>query len=223
MRPFDLIMFDLDGTLVETAPEIMDAVNDTLTRFDLSLVSQQQVNDWIGHGTLALLVQAVADRSGMTAEATRASDLLRQMVPVYDGFYQLRCGSRSHLYPQVRETLSILRAQGVKLAVVTNKEGRYTQVVMDVHQLGPMFDAVVSGDTFVTKKPKPDGVLHCLKQFAVPASRALFVGDSSIDAATARNAGVPVWLLPYGYNMGQPIEACAPDRVIPDFSMLLKI
>ena len=104
MRPFDLIMFDLDGTLVETAPEIMDAVNDTLTRFDLSLVSQQQVNDWIGHGTLALLVQAVADRSGMTAEATRASDLLRQMVPVYDGFYQLRCGSRSHLYPQVRET-----------------------------------------------------------------------------------------------------------------------
>ena len=106
---------------------------------------------------------------------------------------------------------------------MTNKEGRYTQVVMDVHQLGPMFDAVVSGDTFATKKPKPDGVLHCLTRFAVPASRALFVGDSSIDAATARNAGVPVWLLPYGYNMGQPIEACAPDRVIPDFSMLLKI
>lgn len=221
VRAFDLILFDLDGTLVETAPEIMDAVNDTLGRFNLPLVSQQQVNDWIGHGTLSLLVQAVANRSGKPVEEVRASDLLRQMVPIYDGFYKLRCGTRSHLYPYVREVLNTLRAQGVKLAVVTNKEGRYTQVVMDVHELGPLFDAVVSGDTFATKKPDPAGVLHCLTQFGVAADRALFVGDSSIDAATARNAGVPVWLLPYGYNMGQPIEACAPDRVIADFSSLL--
>ena len=84
-----------------------------------------------------------------------------------------------------------------------------------------MFDAVVSGDTFATKKPDPAGVLHCLAQFGVAAERALFVGDSSIDVATARNAGVPVWAVPYGYNMGQPIEACAPDRVIADFTALL--
>jgi phosphoglycolate phosphatase len=221
VRAFDLILFDLDGTLVETAPEIMDAVNDTLRRFDLSEVTQQQVNDWIGHGTLALLVQAVTDRSGMTTEAVRSSELLHQMLPVYDGFYQQRCGTRSHLYPHVRETLVALRAQGVKLAVVTNKESRYTKVVMDVHQLGPMFDEVVSGDTFATKKPDPVGVAHCLSKFGVASERTLFVGDSSIDAATARNAGVAVWLLPYGYNMGQPIEACAPDRVIADFSSAL--
>ena len=220
-RAFDLMLFDLDGTLVETAPEIMDAVNDTLGRFSLPLVSQQQVNDWIGHGTLELLVQALADRSGTPVEQVRTGDMLRQMVPVYDGFYQQRCGTRSHLYPHVRETLQTLRAQGVKLAVVTNKESRYTKVVMDVHQLGPMFDAVVSGDTFPAKKPNPVGVAHCLAQFGVARERSLFVGDSSIDAATARNAGVPVWLLPYGYNMGQPIESCAPDRVIADFSVLL--
>ncbi|MDO9143823.1 HAD-IA family hydrolase [Rhodoferax sp.] len=219
-RPYDLMLFDLDGTLVETAPEIMDAVNDTLGHFKLSLVTQQQVNDWIGHGTLTLLVQAVADRSGMTVEAVRASELLQTMVPVYDGFYQQRCGSRSHLYPQVRETLHSLRAQGVKLAVVTNKESRYTRVVLDAHQLWPLFDEVVSGDSFVTKKPDPVGVVHCLEKFGVARERTLFVGDSSIDAATARNAGVAVWLLPYGYNMGQPIEACAPDRVIADFSFL---
>lgn len=220
-RLYDLMLFDLDGTLVETAPEIMDAVNDTLRQFKLSLVSQQQVNDWIGHGTLALLVQAVADRSGMTVEAVRSSELLQKMVPVYDGFYQQRCGSRSHLYPQVRETLQRLRTQGVKLAVVTNKEGRYTQVVMNVHQLGPLFDVVVSGDTLATKKPDPAGVAHCLAKFGIARERTLFVGDSSIDAATARHAGVAVWLLPYGYNMGQPIDACAPDRVIADFSSLL--
>jgi phosphoglycolate phosphatase len=221
MRAYDLILFDLDGTLVETAPEIMDAVNDTLRRFGLTEVTQQQVNDWIGHGTRELLVQALADRTGTKPELVRPSEFLRVVLPVYDTFYEQRCGTRSNLYPHVRETLTKLRDQGVKLAVVTNKEGRYTQVVLDVHQLTPMFDAVVSGDTFPAKKPNPAGVAHCLSQFGVSAGRALFVGDSSIDAATARNAGLPVWLLPYGYNMGQPIEACAPDRVIQDFSSLL--
>ena len=221
MKPFDLVMFDLDGTLVETAPEIMDAVNDTLSHFNLPLVAQQQVNDWIGHGTLALLIQAVAFASGRSMAQVRSSDLLAQMTDEYNQFYQRRCGTRSQLYPQVRETLVALRGQGIKLAVVTNKESHYTRIVMDVQQLGPLIDLVVCGDTLQTKKPAPDGVLHCLAQFGVAAGRALFVGDSSIDAATARNAGVAVWLLPYGYNMGQPIEACAPDRIIDDCSALL--
>lgn len=151
----------------------------------------------------------------------RSSALLSTMTAEYNLFYQRRCGTRSHLYPQVRETLEALRTQGVKLAVVTNKESRYTQIVMDVQQLTPMVDEVVSGDTLPVKKPNPAGVMHCLTKFGVTADRALFVGDSSIDAATARAAGVAVWLLPYGYNMGQPIEASQPDRVIADCSALL--
>jgi phosphoglycolate phosphatase len=223
MRQFDLVMFDLDGTLVETAPEIMDAVNDTLARFDLPLVSQQQVNDWIGHGTLSLLVEAVAFATGRPLDEVRASELLRTMVAEYNVFYGRRCGTRSHLYPQVRETLEALRAQGSKLAVVTNKEGRYTQIVMAVQKLTDLFDVVISGDTLATKKPDPAGVAHCLALFGVTAGRALFVGDSSIDAATARAAGVAVWLLPYGYNMGQPIAACQPDRLIRNCSELLDL
>ncbi|MBP9905045.1 MAG: phosphoglycolate phosphatase [Rhodoferax sp.] len=221
MRKFDLVMFDLDGTLVETAPEIMDAVNDTLARFDLPLVSQQQVNDWIGHGTLSLLVDAVAFATGRPPDEVRASELLRTMVGEYNVFYGRRCGTRSHLYPKVRETLEALRAQGTRLAVVTNKEERYTQIVMEVQKLTDLFDVVISGDTLATKKPNPAGVAHCLTRFGVTADRALFVGDSSIDAATARAAGVAVWLLPYGYNMGQPIAACQPDRLIQNCSELL--
>ncbi len=221
MTGFDLIMFDLDGTLVETAPEIMDAVNDALQRFNLPEVTQKQVDDWIGHGTLELLVKALVQITGFTPEAVRASALLAQIVPVYNMAYNARCGTRSHLYPQVRETLVALREQGTRLAVMTNKEGRYTQVVLDVHHLTSLFDAVISGDTFATKKPSPEGVAHCLQKFAVAPARALFVGDSSIDVATARAAGVPVWMLHYGYNMGQPIEACAPDRIIQDCSVLL--
>ena len=221
MSKFDLVMFDLDGTLVETAPEIMDAVNDTLRHFDLPEVTQRQVNDWIGYGTHELLVQALAQSSQATAETVRASERLAVIASQYTVFYQQRCGTRSHLYPQVRETLLALRGQGVKLAVVTNKESHYTRIVMDVQGITELFDEVVSGDTFPTKKPDPAGVVHCLEKFGVAAGRALFVGDSSIDAATARQAGVAVWLLPYGYNMGQPIEACAPDRIIADCSELL--
>ena len=218
---FDLVMFDLDGTLIETAPEIMDAVNDTLRRFDLPEVTQQQVNDWIGHGTRELLIQALAFTGKTDVASVRASDSLAAIAAEFDKHYQSRCGTRSHLYPQVRETLVALRERGVRTAVVTNKEGRYTATVLDAHQLMPLLDCVISGDTLPTKKPNPAGIHSCMAQFGVTASRALFVGDSSIDVATARNAGVAVWALPYGYNMGQPIEACGPDRVIADCSALL--
>jgi phosphoglycolate phosphatase len=220
-KDFDLIMFDLDGTLIETAPEICDAVNDTLRHFDLPEVAQQQVNDWIGHGTRELLIQALAYSRNINVEAVRSSDSLALNLAEFDKHYQSRCGTRSQLYPQVREALTALRSRGARLAVVTNKEGRYTDTVLNAHQLMPLLDRVVSGDTLPSKKPDPAGIESCLAQFGTPRHRALFVGDSSIDVATARNAGVAVWALPYGYNMGQPIEACAPDRVIADCSALL--
>ena len=217
-NPFDLIMFDLDGTLIETAPEIADAVNDTLRRFSLPEVTQQQVNDWIGHGTMELLIQALATTGKTDVSVVRASDTLPLIAAEFDKNYQLRCGTRSQLYPKVRETLVALRQRGVKLAVVTNKEGRYTATVLNAHQMMPLFDRVVSGDTLARKKPDPLGIQSCLTEFGVSVERALFVGDSSIDVATARNAGVAVWALPYGYNMGQPIENCSPDRVISPIS-----
>ena len=218
---FDLVMFDLDGTLVESAPEICDAVNDTMRHFDLPQVTLRQVTDWVGHGTRELLIQALSYSSKRNATAVRTSDSLGQIMGEFDRYYQSRCGTRSQLYPQVLETLTALRERGVKLAVVTNKEGRFTDAVLRALQLTPLLDAVVSGDTFATKKPDPAGIDSCLQRFGVQRHRALFVGDSSIDVATARNAGVTVWALPYGYNMGQPIEACAPDRVIADCSVLL--
>lgn len=215
-------MFDLDGTLIETAPEICDAVNDTLLYFGLPAVEQEQVAGWIGRGTRELLVQAAAHVRGLTLHEARQSAEMLQWTIEFDRYYQRRCGSRSQIYPQVREVLQALREREVKLAVVTNKEGRFTQALLAAHALAPLFHRVVSGDTLPSKKPDPAGLQSCLCEFGVSVERALFVGDSSIDAQTARNAGVPVWLLPYGYNMGQPVEACRPDRVIRDFSSLLE-
>ena len=222
MHPlFDLVLFDLDGTLVETAPEICDAVNDTLKHFGLPEASLEQVARWIGHGTRELLIQALAAAGGTDVATVRASSTLAQIAAEFDHHYAARCGTRSLPYPHVLDTVRALRAQGVKLAVVTNKEGAYTRRVLDAHQMAPLFDRVISGDTLATKKPDPAGARHCMEAFAAAPERTLFVGDSSIDAATARNAGVAVWLLPYGYNMGQPVSACQPDRVIADFRALL--
>jgi phosphoglycolate phosphatase len=219
---WDLMLFDLDGTLVETAPEIADAVNDTLHDFGWPGVDEAQVARWIGHGTGALLVQAVAHASGRTPEAVRADARHGAIVARYDLHYAGRCGTRSRLYPCVRETLAALRARGTRLAIVTNKESRYTARVLDAHRLRGAFDRVVCGDTLATRKPDPAGVLDCLQAFGVAPARALFVGDSSIDAETARRAGVAVWLLPHGYNLGEPLAACAPDRLIADFGALLQ-
>lgn len=220
-RRFDLVLFDLDGTLIETAPEIADAVNDTLAAVGKGSVTQQQVNAWIGHGTRELLIQALAWCDGTSTDAVRHGADFPRTEAVFARHYLARCGTRSHLYPQVRETLTELRAQAVKLVVVTNKEGRYTRTVLDAHRLTPLFDRVVSGDTLPVKKPDPAAIHACLEEYGIPAGRALFVGDSSIDVATARNGGIAVWALPYGYNMGHPIEACGPDRVIADVSALL--
>ena len=222
MPAFDLVMFDLDGTLVETAPEITDAVNDTLQPYGWAAVSEERVARWIGHGTGELLVQAIARASGTTPDEVRRSDRLAALGTVYDRHYAQRCGSRSQLYPRVRETLAALRSRGTRLALVTNKETRYTERVLAAHALAPAFDRVLCGDTLATRKPDPAGVQACLREFGVPPARALFVGDSSIDVATARAAGIAVWLLPYGYNMGQPPDEAGADRVMADISALLE-
>ena len=220
MNRYDLILFDLDGTLVETAPEICDAVNDTLQHFGFASVSQSQVNDWIGHGTLELLIQALAFVQGQSDALIRKSERLPAIAAVFKVHYRARCGTRSHCYPHVMDSLHRLKALGIRLGVVTNKEDAYTQTVLDAHGLTLLFDCVISGDTLPTKKPRPDGVLSCLEHFQVTADRTLFVGDSSIDVATARNAGVAVWVVPYGYNMGHAIADSKPDRVIASFAEL---
>ncbi len=218
--PYDLILFDLDGTLIETAPEIADAVNDTLRAHGLGHIPEMEVARWIGHGTHDLLVQAFAWATVRSAADVRVDDTLPAISQLFDQHYAQRCGTRSRPYPDMRRTIAALRRQGTALAVVTNKEGRHTDRLLAAHGLTDAFDWVISGDTLATKKPDPAGIEHCLKAAGVPAARALFVGDSSIDADTARRAGLAVWLLPHGYNMGRPLADAAPDRIVADFGEL---
>lgn len=221
-QAFDLVMFDLDGTLVETAPEIQDAVNDTLERFGLEPVALADVERWIGRGTKELVVRALAQRCRAHEDGVHRSDMLEAMYRTFQGDYERRCGSRSHLYPGVSHALAALGKRGVKRVLVTNKERRFTDAVLHRHGLHAMLDGMVCGDSLPTRKPDPAGVLQCMQEHATPAGRALFVGDSSIDIETARNAGIAVWAVTYGYNMGSPIAEWRPDRLIDDFNCFME-
>ncbi len=212
---FDLVMFDLDGTLVETAPEITDAVNDLLRDQQLPEVAEHLIRTWIGHGTRELVLHAYAHATGLEEDTVRRAGTLDILMPRFAEFYAARTGQRSRLYPGVLDTLKELRAAQVRTAVVTNKEQRYTSTVLMVHGIRHYFDMVVCGDTLAAKKPDPLPVRYCLDALKVAASRALFVGDSEIDVATARAAGVPIWAVPYGYNHGKSIALAVPDRIIP--------
>lgn len=215
------VLFDLDGTLIHTSPEIADAVNDTLDFVGRPPVTQHEVDGWIGQGTRELLILALMHAWGRTRQQVLDHTSFPQTLAAFDGFYLQRCGTRSQLYPFVHETLARLRRQGVRLGVLTNKETRYTEAVLKAHGLAPSFDAVVCGDTLPTRKPDPAGAHSMLDRWGIDARRALMVGDSCTDVATARQAGMAVCLLPYGYNHGQPVSACLPDRVIADLSQLV--
>jgi phosphoglycolate phosphatase len=211
---FELVLFDLDGTLIDTAPEIADAVNALLAGERLPRVDEKLVRDWIGHGTRELLRAALATSLRTAALAPERAPTLDALMPAFGRHYLAHCGKRSRVFADVEQTLDALRHAGVRTAVVTNKEERYAYAVLDAHRLRDYLDLVICGDTLAAKKPDPLPATHCMHRFRVAPERTLLVGDSEIDVATARAAGIRVWAVPYGYNRGRPIAAAGADRII---------
>jgi phosphoglycolate phosphatase len=168
-----LVMFDLDGTLVDTAPEIAAALAGCGIPME-----EAAVRGWLGLSARELLKRACG------AEPDEA--LLRSFA----WHYAAQSGRASRVRPEALEALRALRGRGVATAVVTNKETRFAAAVLHAHNLWPFLDAVVCGDMVEQAKPDPLGVEHCLARFKAARGRALFAGESELDAATARNAGV---------------------------------
>ena len=204
-----LVMFDLDGTLLDTAGEIAESTNRTLRDYGQSTVSAQQVRDWIGHGTGWLMRRAWTEVAG----DPNSTDWPAVMATFVRHYFDC-AGTDSQPYPDVLSTLDELKRLGIQRAIVTNKESRFTGRILERHGLTELFDAVISGDTYPVKKPDPTVIYNCMHDLGVTASECLFVGDSSIDVATAKAAGVMCWAVPYGYNMGEPIENAQPDRLV---------
>jgi phosphoglycolate phosphatase len=219
-----LIAFDLDGTLVDTAAEIADTVNDVLQTEGLASLPEATIRDWIGRGAREVVARAYAVRAGI-AQGKQRGDAghLDTMMVAYARFHAARCGTRSRLFPDVESTLIALRALSIKLAVVTNKEESFARQLLEAHGILDFFDPIVGGDTLPTRKPDPAPLRHCLEVHGIPPGRALLVGDSELDVRTARAAGVRSVVVPYGYNGGKAIASCEPDLIIATVAELLNL
>jgi len=221
MPTFDLILFDLDGTLIDTAPEIAATVNDVLKGEGLAPLPMVDIRNWIGHGARETLRKAYAARTGQSLSGVDDIETLDRLFAQFARHHASRVGTASALFPGVRESLHALRQQGQAMAMVTNKEARFVDALLRAHGLSDWFSPVVAGDTLPVRKPDPRTVRYCLEYHAIAPAHAVLVGDSAVDVATARNAGVRCWAVSYGYNGGMPIESAGPDRVIPSLATLL--
>lgn len=208
-----LVMYDLDGTLIDTASEIALAVNATLRQYGFKIVTEEQVKAWIGHGTVWLMQQAWPDKRDVDAH-----DTWSKVMENFMQHYKDVVGTASKPYSAALETLTKLKEQGIKQAIVTNKEEPYTSKILAQHNMKDLFDLLISGNSLPYKKPDAAVVKYCLEALGETKESSLFVGDSEIDIKTAKNAGVTCWVVPYGYNAGRDIAKANPDKLIDSIS-----
>ena len=195
--PIRAVLVDLDGTLLDTAPDLAAAANRMLASLGLPRRSVEEIATYIGKGVPALVRRALPDPG-----------LLEQALPLFERYYAEESGRASVPYPGAREGIEKMRALGLRLACVTNKPERFTRDLL----AGFVFDALVCGDHVTRKKPDPEAVLLACKRLGVAPCEAVFIGDSQNDVEAARGAGCAVWCVPYGYNEGRPATTLACDR-----------
>src|SRR5512144_1553002 len=212
------IVIDLDGTLLDTAPELAEAANRMLRDMGRHAVSQELLMSYIGNGIAWLVKRALT--GDMHAEPDAL--LYEQALPVFEKHYTALL-LQSKPFPGVVEGLKEMKAAGFRLGCITNKVARYTEPLLAGLGLAQHFEIVLSGDSLPEKKPHPMPLLHSAKFFNVPIQQMLLIGDSLNDAVAARAAGCPVFCVPYGYNHGEPVDGLDLDAVVGDLHSALKL
>lgn len=212
-----LAMFDLDGTLVDSVPDLAAAVDRMLVQLGRAPAGIERVRLWIGNGAPVLVRRALAgDLRHDGVDAAEAETALALFMQAYADSHGL-----TRIYPGVLETLDWLRERDVQLALITNKPARFLPELLADKGLDGYFRWVVGGDTLPQQKPDPAALLWVMEQAGVMAEEALFVGDSRNDVLAAKAAGVACVALSYGYNHGRPIAEEGPALVLDVLSGLV--
>jgi phosphoglycolate phosphatase len=192
-----LLVFDLDGTLVDSVPDLANALNEVLRERGYPPLSRAEVAPMVGDGVPPLVARAFAARGGSAAEAALA-------LPRYIELYEASATNLTRPYPGVRETLVLLRAHGYRTAVCTNKLQRASETVLAGLDLAGLFDAVAGGDRYPVRKPDKGHLLGLIAELGGSAARTVMIGDSENDAAVAHAAAVPLVIMRYGYARVDP-------------------
>jgi phosphoglycolate phosphatase len=212
-----LVMFDLDGTLIDSVPDLAAAIEQMLLARGLPVVGEAQVRNWVGNGARVLVRRALAGDLEHSAVSDADSE---QALALFMQFYADQ-HSLTVVYPGVRGTLKWLKQNGVEMALITNKPERFVAPLLDQLRIGRYFRWIIGGDTLPQQKPDPAALLHVLQLAEVAADEAIFVGDSRSDVQAAKAAGVLCVAMSYGYNHGQSIAEESPALVLDDLRQLL--
>jgi len=207
-----LLVFDLDGTLVDSVMDLRAALNEVLRERGHRALSRAEVRHMIGDGVPALVARALAASGADPAEAPMA-------LPRFLEIYEANPTQLSRPYPGVPETLTTLRRRGYRTAICTNKPQQATLAVMQGLDLLPLFDGVAGGDRFPVRKPHPGHLLQLIAELGARPEASAMIGDNENDAAAARSAAVPLVLVRYGYARVEP-ESLAADALLDHFSEL---
>lgn len=206
--PVETVTLDLDGTLLDTVPDLAAAANLMLRELRLPERSEAQVRVFVGRGIPNLVKRCI------TAGDEPDEAALAQAIQVFRRHYASANGRRTTVYPGVIEGLDAFRRMGLKLACITNKAAAFTEPLIKAMGLAAYFELTVSGDTLPEKKPHPLPLLHACQLLGVGPSHNLHIGDSKHDSFAARAAGCPVFCVPYGYNEGADVRELDCDAIV---------
>ncbi|NNJ94287.1 MAG: phosphoglycolate phosphatase [Halobacteria archaeon] len=210
MRKPEMILIDVDGTLVDSVPDLAFCVDSMMLQLGREPRGEERVRDWVGNGVERLVRRALVGQ--LEGEPDEAD--FERAYPIFMGLYAENTSKRSFLYPGVRDGIDMLKASGYKLGCVTNKAAQFTEPLLKDLGVYDDFSIVISGDTLTKKKPDPAPLLHAAEFFGCEPANALMIGDSVSDVAAARAAGFQIVCMSYGYNHGIDIREAAPDAVI---------
>ena len=205
------IVFDLDGTLVDTAPDLTNALNDVLVRRGHDRVSIEVIRGCVGHGARVMIEQSLA-RVGAQGDVDR-------MLAEFLAHYETNIARESRPYPGAIAALGRLAAQGARLAICTNKRESLSRLLIQELEIEHYFTALAGRDTFPVAKPHPGHLTGVIALAGGDPSRSVMIGDSDIDLRTAKAAAVPAILVRFGYG-ASPVDGFAPEAVIDHFDEL---
>ncbi|MBB3167264.1 phosphoglycolate phosphatase [Simiduia aestuariiviva] len=208
-----LVLFDLDGTLIDSVPDIAIATDTMLKALGQAAAGEPLVRSWVGNGAATLVARALA-HAGLPAQTQE------QAMTLWRAAYTLCCTRETRLYPGARECLQQLQAADVAMALVTNKPVQFAQPILDHLGIAQYFRIVLGGECVEQKKPAPDMLIEAMQDANVTAQHTLMVGDSAADINAAKAAGVAVAAVTYGYDNGAPVASLSPDLTVDNLTEL---
>ena len=211
-----LIMIDVDGTLVDSVPDLAYCIDEMMQKLGLQKWGETKVRHWVGNGIPKLVERALTGE----LEGRSIKEVFDIAYPIFLDLYEDNTAQRSYLYDGVREGLDYLKSQRYQLGCVTNKSEQFTHPLLKALGIFNDFKIIISGDTLAKRKPDPMPLLYCAERFNLKPEECLMLGDSVSDVKAARAAGFDIICMSYGYNHGNDIADENPDLVIDSMSQL---